>query len=226
MTGVLYGIGVGPGDPELLTLKAARTIRMCDLILVPGESYPDSVAYRIAVQAVPELAGKDVRAIPMPMTRDENVLEESHGKAAGQIMAWLDEGRCVGVLNLGDITLYSTYIYLHRRITAAGYRTGLVNGIPSFLAAAARLNIGLANGSEALHIVPVPEQAESGIEQSGTKIMMKMGSRIGTVKELLREKGLNALMVERCGMEGERVYTSTDEIPEDADYFSLIIVKE
>lgn len=226
MTGVLYGIGVGPGDPELLTLKAVRTIRMCDLILVPGESYADSVAYRIAIQAVPELAEKDVRAISMPMTRDENVLEESHGRAAGQIMAWLDEGRSVGVLNLGDITLYSTYIYLHRRITAAGYQTVLINGIPSFCAAAARLNIGLANGSEALHIVPVPEQVERGIEQHGTKIIMKMGSRIGAVKKQLREKGLSAFMVEKCGMDGERVYTSVDEIPEDAGYYSVMIVKE
>ncbi len=82
MTGILFGTGIGPGDPELMTLKAVRLIRENDTIAVPGEKPEESIAYQIAVQAVPELAEKELVAIPMPMTKNAKELEENHRRGA------------------------------------------------------------------------------------------------------------------------------------------------
>lgn len=226
MTGILYGIGVGPGDPELMTLKAVRRIRECDLILVPGTDYRESVAYQIALQAVPELADKPCVGVPVPMTRDKAAREEAHLRTARQIMGWLEEGKKVGFLNLGDVTIYASYLYIHRLIKAQGYETEMVNGIPSFCAAAARLGIGLCEDEDQLHILPQPEQIRDGLGLPGTKIIMKMGRQIGQVKEWLRQSGLETAMVERCGMPGERVCHGAGEIDEKASYYSLVIAKE
>lgn len=225
-TGTLYGIGVGPGDPELLTLKAVRVIRSCDVILVPGADYLNSTAYQTAVRAVPEVSRKECRGVWLPMTRDRQILRESHEKAAALTAAFLDQGRPVGFLNLGDITLYASFLYIHRLIKKKGYRTELVNGVPSFCAAAARLGIGLAEGSQPVHILPQPEQVKAGLDLPGTRIIMKMGRQMADAKRLIQESGLAAMMVENCGMEKERVCRSVKEIPEDAGYYSLVIVKE
>lgn len=224
--GTLYGIGVGPGDPELLTLKAVRIIRACDVILVPGEDYGQSTAYRIAAAAVPEVREKECHGVWLPMTKDRRVLKESHEKAAAQAVALLKQGKQVGFLNLGDITLYASYLYIHKLVKRGGYSTGLVNGIPSFCAAAARLGIGLATGAQPVHIVPQPQQVKAGLQLPGTRILMKLGRQMGAAKGYIRENGQAAMMVENCGMENERVCRSVGEIPEDAGYYSLVIVKE
>ena len=96
----------------------------------------------------------------------------------------------------------------------------------AFCAAAARLNIGLVEKSEQLHVIPATYQALDALELPGTKILMKSGKKIVQVKERLKDMDAEALMVENCGMDNERIYTSTEEIPEDAGYYSLIIVKE
>lgn len=225
-TGTLYGIGIGPGDPELLTLKAVRIIRACDVILVPGEDYQKSTAYRIAVQAVPEIGKKECQGIWLPMTRDRQILKESHEKAAALVAALLKQGKQVGFLNLGDITLYASYLYIHKLVKRGGYPAELVNGIPSFCAAAARLGIGLATGSQPVHILPQPQQVRAGLQLPGTRIIMKMGRQMGEAKEYIEENGLTAMMVENCGMENERICRSVHDIPEDAGYYSLVIVKE
>lgn len=93
MTGILFGTGIGPGDPELMTLKAVRLIRENDTIAVPGEKPEESIAYQIAVQAVPELAEKELVAIPMPMTKNSKELEENHRRGAEKIEELLDAGK-------------------------------------------------------------------------------------------------------------------------------------
>ena len=100
MNGILYGVGVGPGDPEEMTLKAVRTIRENDLIAVPGEKAEDTVAYKIAVQAVPELREKELIAVPMPMIKDRELIRKSHDEAADQVEAYLKRGRNVVFLTL------------------------------------------------------------------------------------------------------------------------------
>lgn len=226
MTGTLYGIGIGPGDPELLTLKAVRLIRECGVIAVPGKEAKKSIAYRIAVQAVPELSEKQLLALDMPMTKDRKVLEASFRAAADLLEEQLNAGRDVAFLTLGDVTIYSTYLYLYRLLEARGFRTAMANGIPSFCAAAARLNMGLAEGAEELHIIPATYQAKGSLAFPGTKVLMKAGRQMEQVKAGLKEAGLAVAMVENCGMEGERVYRSLEEIGDRPGYYSLIIARE
>lgn len=224
--GVLYGIGVGPGDPELMTLKAVRTIRESDVIAVPGQDYRSSIAYQIALRAVPELEKKECFSVPMPMTRDRETLRASHEAAAEKVAAYLNQGKNVGFLNLGDVTVYATYLYIHRKIREKGYQAELINSVPSFCAAAASLGVGLGENSDQIHILSQPDQIEEGLKLPGTKIIMKMGKNIGQVKEWIRQAGLEAMMVENCGMPGERLVYSTEDIREEAGYYSLLIVKE
>ena len=211
--GILYGVGVGPGDPELLTCKAVRIIRQADVIALPAETKENCVAYRIARGAVKEIDEKEFLFIPMPMTKDRAVLKESHDNGARAVEACLREGKQVAFLTLGDVTVYSTYLYIHRRVAADGFSAEIVNGIPSFCAAAARLGIGLAETKEELHIIPATYGAEEALKLPGTKVLMKAGKKLGKVKGLLKENG------------GE-VYRSADEIDENAGYYSLLIVKE
>ena len=130
MRGILYGVGVGPGDPELMTLKAVRMIRENEVIAVPGADVKETVAYKIAVQAVPELADKELLPIYMPMTHDRQELEINHEKGAKALEAVLDAGKNVVFLTLGDPTIYSTFTYVQKRVEADGYETGLVSGKP------------------------------------------------------------------------------------------------
>ncbi|HIU74362.1 MAG TPA: precorrin-2 C(20)-methyltransferase [Candidatus Pelethocola excrementipullorum] len=226
MKAKLYGIGVGPGDPELLTLKALRVIRESDVIALPGEVPMDTVAYKIVVQAYPELAEKELLAVHMPMTKDPVKLEESHSQGAEVIANLLDQGKQVAFLTLGDPTVYSTYIYVHKRVEEAGYPVEIISGITSFCAVAAKLNIGLVEKAEPLHVVPASYQIEDSLKLPGTKVLMKAGKQMGNVKKMLIENDEEAVMIQNCGMPGEKIYRSVDEIPEDAGYYSLIIVKE
>ena len=114
--GILYGVGAGPGDPELMTLKAVRLIKENDIIAVPGAEVRETVAYKIAVQAVPELADKELLPIYMPMTHDKAELELNHEKGAKALEAALDTGKNVVFLTLGDPTIYSTFSYVQKRV--------------------------------------------------------------------------------------------------------------
>ncbi len=225
MKGILYGVGVGPGDPELMTLKAARLIRENQVIACPGKRAEETVAYKIALGAVPELAGKTLLSIEMPMTRDPASLEQGHARAAEAIEEPLRRGQNVVFLTLGDPSIYSTYLYLQRRIAARGYQTELVSGVTSFCAAAARAGIALAEWEEQLHIVPALHKLDCPLDLPDNYVLMKSGSKMGEVKARLRESGKEVVMVENCGMADERVYRGTDEIPDDAGYYSLIIAK-
>lgn len=226
MKGTLYGVGVGPGDPELMTLKAVRLIRENMIIAVPGADPKETVAYKIAVQAVPELAEKELLPIYMPMTHDPEELERNHAKGAKSLEEVLDQGKNIVFLTLGDPCVYSTFSYLQKRVENDGYHTELVSGITSFCAAAARLNIPLSEWNEQLHVVPAVHRLDSTLNESGNYILMKSGKKMNQVKEILAQSGRDVLMVENCGMENEHIYRSVEEIPDDAGYYSLIIAKE
>ena len=226
MTGKLYGVGVGPGDPELLTLKALRLIRECPVVAVPGKEIRETVAYKIVSQAYPELEKKELEGIYMPMTKDPEKLQESHDAAAARIEEYLREGKDVAFLTLGDPTVYSTYLYVHKRVEADGFPVEIISGITSFCAAAARMNMGLVEKAEPLHVIPASYPVEEALRLSGTKVLMKAGKKMGRVKEELLKLDEEVTMIENCGMEGEACYRSAREIPEEAGYYSLIIVKE
>ena len=226
MKGTLYGVGIGPGDPELLTLKAVRLIRENDVIALPGEKPEETVAYQISVQAVPELADKTLLALTMPMTKDKALLNENYDRAAEKIADQLDQGKNVVFLTLGDPTVYSTYMYVHQRLEEKGYRVEIISGITSFCAVAARMNMSLVERSEPLHVIPASYQIEEALKLPGTKVLMKAGKKIKEVKQQIKASGNQAVMIENCGMSEEKIYRCVEEIPDNAGYYSLIIVKD
>ncbi len=229
MQGKLYGVGVGPGDPELLTLKALRLIKDNKVIAVPGKEIQASVAYQIVKGAYEELDEKTLIPVAMPMTKDPQVLKANHDKAADQMESYLKEGKNVVFLTLGDTTVYSTYLYVHKRILERGYEAEIVSGITSFCAVAARLNMGLVEADQPLHVIPATYKAqemEEILKLPGTKVLMKTGKKMKQVKESIEKSGQKAVMIENCGMPSEKIYRSVEEIPEDSGYYSLIIVKE
>ena len=223
MKGTVYGVGVGPGDPELMTLKAVRLIRENDIIAVPGKNARESLVYKIAVQAVPELKDKELVPVYMPMVRNRESIEEEHRRGAALLARYLDQGKNVVYLTLGDSTIYCTFSYLQHILEAEGYPVVLVSGIPSFCAAAARLNMPLTEWDEPLHVLPALHKTEGKLDLQGTCVLMKSASHMKEVKEMLRRSGREAAAVIDCGMESELICRSIDEIPDDAGYYSLII---
>ena len=226
MKGKAYGVGVGPGDPELMTLKAVRLIRENEVIAVPGKNARESVAYKIALGAVPEIADKTLVPVYMPMVRDREKLAQEHQRGAKLLEEYLDQGKNVVYLTLGDSTVYCTFSYLQHILEEDGYEVELVSGITSFCAAAARLNISLTEWNEPLHVIPASHKTDHPLDQHGTYVLMKSASRMKEVKELLIASGRQVGCVENCGMENEKVYHSAEEIPDDAGYFSLLIARE
>lgn len=225
MAGKLYGIGVGPGDPELLTLKAVKIMKDCDVIAIPASEKDSCTAYQIAVQSVPELASKEILPVIMPMTKDKEVLYLSHEKGAKEVIELMDCDKKIGFLTLGDPTVYSTYMYIHNRVKLQGYETKIINGIPSFCAVAATLGISLAENKEQVHIFPASYELADALSLQGTKIFMKMGKKLSEVKSKIIDAKLEAYMVENCGMDNEKIYSTIEEFPEEAGYYSLIIIK-
>lgn len=252
--GIFTGVGVGPGDPELMTLKAVRKILACSVIAVPvsdrelgepvyepasperaGKPETDGgtafylencTAYQTAVQAVPEICEKDRLYLPMPMIREKEILKRIHDMDAEAVEEQLGQGKNVVFLTLGDPTVYSTCMYVYKRIRQAGYQTELIPGVPSFCAAAAKMEIPLAENRQELHIIPASYDIGNSLGLKGTKVLMKAGSRMAEVKTLLLKYGLEAEMVENCGMSNERIYRSPEEIPDEAGYYSLLVIKE
>ena len=226
MKGIAYGVGVGPGDPELMTLTAIRLIRENDVIAVAGKVAQDAVADKIAAAVVPELAEKELVPIYMPMVKDRALIDQEHQRAAKLVESYLDRGKNVVYITLGDSTIYCTFSYLQHYLEADGYTVKLVNGIPSFCAAAAALNISLTEWDEPMHVIPAAHKTEDPLDQPGTYVLMKSASYMKDVKDLLRASGKDVQCVENCSMENEKIYRSVDEIPDNAGYFSLIVAKE
>ena len=222
--GKLWGVGVGPGDPELLTVKAVRVLREADVVIVPDASSGDKVALNIAKDY---LKGKKIQFVKTPMVRDKAVMDAAHEQAADTISALLDEGKQVVFLTLGDPAIYSTYMYIHQKVLNRGYVVEVVPGIPSFCAAAARLNQSLCLGREPLTIIPASHDQNDLIDLPGNKVFMKAGRSILELQQALAEKGLleGASMVENCSMENEHVYPHFADLKEPSGYFSLVIVK-
>ena len=226
MSGKLYGVGVGPGDPKLMTYLAVETIKNCPVIAVPADGKEHAISYKIASGIVKGMDEKECLSLSSPMTKDKKILEENYRKVSEEIIKKLDEGKDVAYLTLGDPTIYSTYIYIQRIIKARGYNAEIINGIPSFCAVAAKLGDSLADRSEQLHIIPSSYDIEDALTLPGNKILMKAASKLSDVKKILKEQSLEAQMIENCGMEEEKIYHSLEEMPEKAAYYTTVLVKE
>lgn len=223
--GKLWGVGVGPGDPELLTLKAVRILQQADVIMLPDANGPEQKAMNI-VKAY--LEGKDILFANMPMVRDKAVMDQAHEKTTDQICSLLDQGKQVAFPTLGDPSIYSTYMYLHEKVILRGYAAEVVPGVPSFCAAAARLNRSLCQGREALLVIPASHNQEAMLDVPANKVFMKAGRSILDLQQTLADRGMldGASMVENCCMENEHVYPSFADLKEPSGYFSLVIAMD
>lgn len=229
MKGKFYGIGVGPGDPELLTLKGKRILEECDIVATPktkGDS--DSTALHIVSNFT---QGKEVLELVLPMTKDEEALKKSWDEGAATIMSLLDKGKNVAFITLGDPSLFSTFMYVYRPIKEAGYEWEIVPGINAPSATAARLGIGLADGKESLAIMAATtdlEAVEETIKNHDNTVLMKGAGKWPDIAKILKELEVldKTAAVERCTMEQERVFPSVENMPEDLSYFLTAIIRK
>ncbi len=231
MVGKLYGIGIGPGDPELMTLKASRVLSDCEYLAVPGKNPKDTVAYTIVEKLDQKvdihLSEKTVLGIHMPMTKDKKKLSDSHRQATEEILTVLKQGKDVAFLTLGDPTIYSTYMYVHEKVAREGYEVEIINGISSFLSAAGKVGLHLGSKEEQIHIIPASYEIEEALQLPGTKIFMKAGREYVRLKKLLQQKkDATVIMVENCCMKEEAIYRGAKNLPEEAGYYTIIFVKD
>lgn len=228
MKGKLYGIGVGPGDPELMTLKAKRLIEECDIVAVPVKKEgEESVALNIArgVASVPE---EKVRRILFTMNKDKAKREECRQAAAEAIMEYLDAGQSVAMPVLGDVGIYSTYSYVHKKLIQAGYEVQMISGIPSFCAGASKANISIVEGNEGFGVIPSLkgiDQVKKAMGVFDNLVIMKVGSHVKEVYDILKAEGKedNAIIISNVGMEGEYVGPLLPE--REYGYFTTMIIK-
>ena len=223
--GKLYGVGVGPGDPELVTVKAVRLLRQADVVAVPDKGVGEKTALQIVKDYVDEAK---IQYFPTPMIRDSQQLQRNYEAQADRICESLDQGKTVVFITLGDPTIYSTYYYIHKIVEGRGYQAELIPGVPSFCAVAARLGISLCEHSERLLIVPASSPVEDALSVQANKVFMKAGSSILDLQEALRAAGQleQACAVENCSMENEHIWRNFSEMDRPSGYFSIVVVKE
>jgi len=231
--GTFYGIGVGPGDPEWITVKAVRVLASCRHVCVPKSgSAADSVALSIAQRYLRSDAV--VHEQPFPMTADAAVLRENWRRAAREVIEILNRGEDCCFLTLGDALLYSTYIYVLRELQSLDpeIRVVTVPGVTSFAAAAALTNRPLGVGKQPLSIVPAaddPRQFADALDRGGTVVLMKVGRRLEKVLDELAARELldRAVFVSHAGMPQQRIENDLRRLrglAEEAGYLSILIV--
>jgi len=229
MKGKLYGIGVGPGDPELLTIKAVNTIQKCSVIAAPKADSHERPAFSIIEKY---MYGKHLHECRFSMDKDMAKRREARRMVAGEIIGFLDSGKDVGFVTLGDPATYSTYMYVHDIIVSEGFGAQIIPGVTSYSAAAAALGVALCMGDQALTILP---QRHSGnidewLDYPGNKVIMKSGENLGRVLEKLKARGYGdkTKIAYRVSMDSQRLYSSIEEYEKSPQpgYFTLAIVKE
>lgn len=225
--GRLYGVSIGPGDPELITVKAMNIISKSKYIATPHTGTGESLALSIVSQAI-DLSDKEIMLLEFPMTKDKEILAKSHNEAAEAIINVLDSGEDVAMLNLGDVTIYSTFDYTKDKLVERGYDVQVIPGVTSFCASASELKIGLTTMNEPLHIIPASGiDIKEALKMPGSKVLMKIGRSMPKLIEAISELGLedNVYAVENCGLENERVYKGLEEFDEKMGYFTIVVVK-
>lgn len=223
----IYGVGLGVGDPEDMTLKAIRLIKKSDVLAFPKEDLDTCRAYQIARQVIPEVEHKDTLALSFAMTRDEAIRARSHQAAYEAIRELVLQGKTVAFLTIGDPALYSTFAYISDLAQKDGIEVGTASAISSITACANRLGISLCDGNEQLHVIPRVEDLEEALDLPGTKVLMKCGKHMPHIKEELRTRpGVAVFAVAECGTPDELCYRSLEELPNDGGYLLTVIIKE
>ena len=217
--GKFYGIGVGPGDPELITLKAVKTLSRMDMIIAPAGK-KESLALKIAEPYVK----CPVMEIDFPMIDDTDTLNRAWDKNVKTIEKILTQGWDTAFITLGDPMIYSTYTYILSRLE--GYEIETIPGITSFCAAAAKINKPIAEGDASFAVIPVKNRVsvERALKDFNSVVLMKVSGSYDDVVSALKENGFHGTLITRCGQEGEKVEFDLDKyLGAKIDYLSLII---
>lgn len=233
MNGTLYAVGVGPGEPELLTLKAVRALKEAHVIAVPkGYAEKESVAQLIIEHFID---GKDILELVFPMTDNKEVLKKSWQEAAGKIGRLLKGGKNVVFATLGDPSLYSTFNYLKSTLQQQfpdHFTIEIIPGINSFSAAASLLQLPLAEGSQNMAVVSTPQNTSRLKDILGlfdTVVLLKVHRYFEQIMECLSDLGMenNGYFVSRCGSKEEYCSQDLENLAgEKLDYLSMLIIKK
>ena len=232
-TGTFYGVGVGPGDPELITLKALRVLKAAPSIAVPkSREQRKSLALTVVEKAV-GLEGKEVFELVLPMTRDKETLERARQEASKEIIERLSEGKDVAFITVGDPLFYSTFSYFVPLVTEglAGVRVEVVPGVTSVSAAASSAGMPIAKADERVIIVPsIKNTKEIRVLLRGfhTVVLMKISNFMDEILDTIEELGLTerSVFVSRAGWPDQEVVKDIRRLKgQKVDYFSMIIVR-
>lgn len=227
--GIFYGVSIGPGDPELMTIKSVKCIESCDIIAAPQTRSGEMLALSIAEQTV-DMKDKTIVPLFFEMSRDKEKQHAAHVKDADAVEKYLAEGKDVAMLNLGDASVYGTYCYLMDILVERGYQAKMIAGVTSFCAISSTLGISLTEMNDPLIIAPGIITDEV-IDARGVKVLMKSYKQLPDVLAKLKEKGLleTSSMICNCGLPDEKIYRDLSTFsPEkdEAGYFATIIVKD
>jgi precorrin-2 C20-methyltransferase/precorrin-3B C17-methyltransferase len=230
--GRLFGVGIGPGDPELLTLKARRVIEAAAVVAYPTARHGRSVSRRIAA---PYLGEQIEVALTFPVTTEETASPEAYDRAlrdfydaaAEQLAEHLDAGRDVAVLCEGDPFFYGSYMYLHERL-AHRYETEVVPGVTSFSAAAAAAGTPLAKRDDVLTVLPgtlAPDVLATSLRGVDAAVILKLGRTFENVREAAEQAGVaeRGVYVERASAPEQRV-AALRAVDGEVPYMSLVLV--
>jgi len=226
MSGKLYGLGLGPGDPDLITLKAHKILQSVPVIAWPAPDTGPSFARSIAA---PHLPGGQVEIpIVMPMRTERFPAREVYDKASLEISAHLDAGRDVAVLCEGDPFFYGSFMYLYERL-ASGYDTEVVPGVSSMMAAASAAGRPLAARNDVLTVLPGPlsdEELTNRINVADALAVIKIGRHFNRLRALIEKLNLlpHAIYAERVSLGSERLMPLAEVSEDTAPYFSMILI--
>lgn len=225
MTGILYGVGLGPGAPDLMTLRAARLIEGASVVAYPTLAGADSFARAIAADLIAKNAREIVMDVPMSVERAP--AQAAYDKGAAEIAAALDAGQDVVCLCEGDPFFYGSFMYLFARLSDR-YRVEVVPGVTSITACAASAGLPLAARNERLTVLPGPlpeAELRARIDGAESVVIMKVGRHLAKIRAVIADLGLtaSAVYVERATLPQE-VVLPLAEAPEKAPYFSMILL--
>ncbi len=231
--GTYYGVGVGPGDPELITLKTYRLIQEADVIVSPTKKMgKPSIAYRIVESHIPE--SKTVIDMDFPMislSAEREKLEAQWEANADAIEAMLAEGKDVVFLTLGDPMVFSTYSYVLRYLQQRGLPTDTLSGVPSFCNLAAQIGIPLTQGEESLGVVAMTQSEEEVcaiLDVHKNVVIMKVSANNAFLAEELEKRGLEKsfVLVSNIGMADQRITRDIEDLKGKVPYLSTMLIKK
>lgn len=233
MRGTFYGIGVGPGDPDLLTLKAYKILKNTDLICIPKSTMEkESVALNIVKQVIDKEL--DLLELHFPMTKDQRELARNWDANTEKIIEKIKQGKSVAFITIGDPLLYSTYSYILQRIIKnhPEIKVETIPGISSVLASASAVNVTLVEEEESLGIVPANSDKDyllKAISYFDNLVLMKVAKCFDLVLEVLEELNFQgkAYLISRCGHPDQLVTDNPAAWKgKELHYLSLMIIKK